>query len=208
MNQPQPDFLNLGSQGSKRERTRASLLRSGVAVIAEKGVEALRITDVTEHAGVANGTYYNYFDDKDALITAISDEVLGGLAEALDRGLEGEDNAVRRMTLASAGAIRGALIYAEVGAVVANMAEQVPATRGRLLQFMRQDLTLGVEQGRFEVEVSDFLLEQIFALVVVAIRAQSRSGLDPEKTKQVCEHILRLCGLTPSAARRAVASVL
>ena len=208
MSQPQPDFFAPDNQGSKRERTRAALLRSGVAVIAEKGVEALRITEVTEHAGVANGTYYNYFDDKDALIAAISDEVLGGLAEALDRSLEGEDNAVRRMTLASAGAINGALLYAEVGAVVANMAEQVPATRGRLLQFMRQDLALGVEQGRFEVEVSDFLLEQIFALVVVAIREQSRSGPDPDKTSQVCEHILRLCGLTPGAARRAVASVL
>ena len=52
----------------KRERTRGALLDSAISVFANKGYEGTRISDITAHADVANGTFYNYYQDKDQLL--------------------------------------------------------------------------------------------------------------------------------------------
>jgi AcrR family transcriptional regulator len=56
----------------KRELTRHQLIAAGIAVLAEKG-EALTISDVVARAEVSNGTFYNYFTDRDELIDALAE---------------------------------------------------------------------------------------------------------------------------------------
>ena len=55
----------------KRERTRTQLLNAGIHVMAEKG-EAFTVSDVVAQANVSSGTFYNYFADRDELITALN----------------------------------------------------------------------------------------------------------------------------------------
>jgi AcrR family transcriptional regulator len=69
----------------KRERTRNQLIAAGVAVLAEKG-EALTISDVVARAEVSNGTFYNYFADREELIDALAAHSLISLAAGFDEG--------------------------------------------------------------------------------------------------------------------------
>lgn len=46
------------------------LARAALELCAERGVQATRVADVAERAGVTVGTVYRYFKDKDALIDA------------------------------------------------------------------------------------------------------------------------------------------
>src|SRR5690349_17103797 len=55
-----------------RTRTRALLVDAAVRVIARKGAGAAAIHEITAEAGLANGTFYNYFRDRDALLEATS----------------------------------------------------------------------------------------------------------------------------------------
>ena len=198
-----------GREGmTKRERTRLALIEGAVAVIADKGVAETRITDVTERVGVSNGTFYNYFPDKDALVRAVAVEVAGGFAAAVDAGMADEEDAVRRVVLATSRAVDGAVAEPSGGAVLMELVETLPGVREPVLRFLRQDLQRGVDQQVFSLELSDFLLEQVLALVVSSVRAQLRDGADARITALTCEHVLRLCGLTPVAARRAVDGVL
>lgn len=48
----------------KGQRTRERLRIATAKVLAEKGYHGLRVTDVTEAAGVAEGSFYVYFKDK------------------------------------------------------------------------------------------------------------------------------------------------
>ncbi|MEL7125726.1 MAG: TetR/AcrR family transcriptional regulator [Pseudomonadota bacterium] len=59
-------------------KTRAKLLDAASAVVAEAGYEALRVEEVVSRAGVAKGTFFAHFRDKDALM----DQLIG--ARALD----------------------------------------------------------------------------------------------------------------------------
>ncbi|MGJ8626152.1 MAG: TetR/AcrR family transcriptional regulator [Sulfitobacter sp.] len=49
-------------------KTRARLVDTAVALVAEHGYQALRVDDVVAGAGVAKGTFFAHFPDKDALM--------------------------------------------------------------------------------------------------------------------------------------------
>ena len=57
------------------EERRALLTAAGVRVLARRGIGAARPTDVAVEAGVSEATVYSYFPTREALITAVLDEV-------------------------------------------------------------------------------------------------------------------------------------
>jgi len=63
------------------------ILEAAIRVFAQKGFHAARISDVADEAGVADGTIYLYFKNKDDLLLSIFEEkmdlLLAGLREAL-----------------------------------------------------------------------------------------------------------------------------
>lgn len=62
-------------------KTRAKLLDAATAVVSESGYEALRVEEVVLRAGVAKGTFFAHFKDKDALM----DQLIGA---EIDRHLD------------------------------------------------------------------------------------------------------------------------
>lgn len=72
------------SAQARRERTRQRLLDAAMQVIAQKGAESTSVEDLVAAAGVARGTFYNYFPTVDDLVHALNTH----LAEALLAGLD------------------------------------------------------------------------------------------------------------------------
>jgi AcrR family transcriptional regulator len=50
-----------------REARRAQILESALTVFATKGYHETSVTDLVDAAGVARGTFYLYFDSKEAI---------------------------------------------------------------------------------------------------------------------------------------------
>lgn len=57
-------------------RTRAALLLAGRQLFEERGFADVRIDQVVEQAGVSHGTFYTWFDSKEALLRAIVADVV------------------------------------------------------------------------------------------------------------------------------------
>ena len=55
------------SREEKARLTRGSLLNAGCAVVASEGYAAASIARIADRAGVAHGTFYNYYEDRQAL---------------------------------------------------------------------------------------------------------------------------------------------
>lgn len=68
-------------------RTRRRLVAAAEVVFGEKGFEAASISDITRQAGVALGTFYVYFPDKQALFVEVVDGLGERLREALAEGI-------------------------------------------------------------------------------------------------------------------------
>jgi AcrR family transcriptional regulator len=62
---------------------REAILDAALSVFSERGYEAARLDDVAERAGVAKGTLYLYFDDKEALFEEVIRGAVSPIVERL-----------------------------------------------------------------------------------------------------------------------------
>ena len=73
-----------------KEAGRATILDAAEELIAEQGLRSVRMEDIATRVGVSVGTLYNYFKDRQQLLTALFDlrggELLALLQEELKRG--------------------------------------------------------------------------------------------------------------------------
>lgn len=60
-----------------------ALLDSAIEVFAQKGLHGTRIVDVTDHAGVAAGSFYTYFESKEDLFLEVVEGLKTRHAEAI-----------------------------------------------------------------------------------------------------------------------------
>jgi AcrR family transcriptional regulator len=95
-------------RSKQKDETRARLVTAGAAVFARKGVEGARIGDIAREAGVAMGTLYTHFPDKEALFVEVmragKDTVLAGLelSRQVSETREGRDRAAMEGVVAFA----------------------------------------------------------------------------------------------------------
>lgn len=71
------------------QRTRQKLVEAAEVVFGEKGFERASISDLTREAGVALGTFYVYFPDKQALLVEVVDGLGVRLRDELKRATRG-----------------------------------------------------------------------------------------------------------------------
>ena len=67
---PDPAMRSGGKSGKsgRRAATRERLRQSGLELFAERGLHGLTTHDIAHHAGLAAGTFYLHFPDKQALL--------------------------------------------------------------------------------------------------------------------------------------------
>lgn len=74
------------------QATRLKLVEAAEVVFGEKGFERASIADITRQAGVALGTFYVYFADKQALLVEVVDGLGARLKAALAAAIGGLDD--------------------------------------------------------------------------------------------------------------------
>jgi TetR/AcrR family transcriptional regulator, transcriptional repressor for nem operon len=74
-----------------RLETRELLLRAGVAALTEKGFVATGLDDILGRVGVPKGSFYHYFDSKEAFGTALIDRYGAYFSRKLAQHFENTD---------------------------------------------------------------------------------------------------------------------
>lgn len=72
-----------------RAAQRAALVDAGEAVLLESGLAGVTARSVSERAGLARSSFYDYFPSKDDLLVAIAIDAIARWDAALDRALAG-----------------------------------------------------------------------------------------------------------------------
>jgi AcrR family transcriptional regulator len=92
-----PGAPDPGAAGKKRLRerfraeTRDAILEAAELALAEHGARGARMEAIAQHAGIAVGTLYNYFADRQQLIDALFEVRRGELVDALDHSIESSE---------------------------------------------------------------------------------------------------------------------
>ncbi|MBS1250145.1 MAG: putative HTH-type transcriptional regulator YfiR [Chloroflexi bacterium] len=84
----------------RREERTTQIIEAAMAVFAEKGFNAARMSDIADEAGVSKGTLYFYFEEgKDAIIRTILKAILGRELSMARRLLAVEKTSLEKLDL-------------------------------------------------------------------------------------------------------------
>ena len=137
---------------------RAQLLDAAIAVFAEHGYNSAKVSDIVQHAGVAQGTFYLYFKSKREVLLALVERFCDTLVEACGQGepVPTDADAYRAQLLRRTRAILGvtaaqrplaAIFFKETIGGDAELAEQLHRFRGAMADLSRRRLAEAVELG-------------------------------------------------------------
>lgn len=185
----------------RRQRTRERILEAARGLIAEKGVAGLRIQEITDEADVALGTFYNYFENKDALVEAVVADSLSALGEATVAR-----DAVQDPAVTASAAIRRVvrLAFEDPGfaRLVVNLHNADTLFSRSFEPFARQVVEHGIAAQRFnspDVAASvSLVVGSSMALLRGILEGEHREGVE----KAHAELSLRALGIAPEEARR------
>lgn len=65
-------------------KTRAKLITAAQAIVGQSGLAALRVEDVVARAGVAKGTFFAHFTDKDGLLVFLVGDLLNTALDQME----------------------------------------------------------------------------------------------------------------------------
>lgn len=72
-----------GKREHNKRANRAAILEAASKCFLKQGYDAVTIRDVVRESGLAAGTFYNYFTDKDALLKAVLEARINEINEAM-----------------------------------------------------------------------------------------------------------------------------
>ncbi|WLV23734.1 TetR/AcrR family transcriptional regulator [Aciduricibacillus chroicocephali] len=81
----------------KQKVKRQQILEASVRVIAENGYYKSRISNIAKKAGVADGTIYLYFKNKEDLLISLFEDIMGTFAASAQEVTEREETAAAQL---------------------------------------------------------------------------------------------------------------
>jgi len=144
----------------KREARRAELVSAAASLFSERGVAKTTVSDIVKVAGVAQGTFYLYFDSKDEVVLAVvermGEAMIDGAAARVEAGQSAVDKLlILRDLLSDVGSEPGAAELIELmhrpenRALHDRFAEDLTP---RFVPLVEEIVEQGVAEGVFNVE--------------------------------------------------------
>jgi AcrR family transcriptional regulator len=161
---------------SKRERTQAELVAAAERLVADRGLDALSIDDITQEAEVAKGTFYTHFTDKDDLAAEMANRIRLELEAKIAATNKGITDAAVRMangltSLCAFAIAQPVRARALLRLIPAGVDPETPINAG-----IRGDVVLGLKTKRMTVT-------SVNAAVVALIGIATSAGIRLTDTK-------------------------
>jgi AcrR family transcriptional regulator len=184
----------------RREATRAKLIEAAKTLIARQGVDNIRIQEITEEADVGFGSFYNHFENKDAIVEAVLVETVTAQGAEIDALTSQLADPAEVISAAHRNFVRRARSDPDWAWLLIRLNLSHNVMLAALEPYARRDLRAAIKAQRVSVPN-----EQI-ALVASAgaLLAVMRSILDNQAPKDAgiyhAEGVLRMLGLPPDEA--------
>ena len=139
----------------RAQRTRAALIAAGLELLVERPIDAIPIDDFVARAGVAKGSFFNHFTDKQDYAREVAAEVRLEVEVAVARANAGVADPIERI----AGGMRVAASFAleQPGRAMVLLRSQVPATSADhpLNAGLKEDIAAALAAGQLRPEARE-----------------------------------------------------
>ncbi len=179
----------------KRERTRSHLIESAYRVFARKETDAVTIDDIIAEAGVARGTFYNYFQTREEVLRAVAASLSDVMNQKIWAQYATIQDPAERMAIGLRQFLHQAMrdttwgwVIVRIGLVAAPLSETIE--RGLL-----SDLEAGIRLERFRVDSLQAAVDLVLGTSLMAMRTILEGHTEPNYPEQITKLILKSLGV-------------
>lgn len=152
----------------KGRRTREALIEAGVAVAERDGLAGLSVAAVAREAGVAKGTFYIYFEDRDSFIDGMHRRFYAHVTEAVSRAVRDLAPGCELLLTAIDAYLDVCLVHGAIKALVFETRAQ-----GNLTTTMQERETLFAHLAEPSMRAMGMLPARVTARLVVALTSEA-----------------------------------
>ncbi len=186
----------------KKARTRQSLVEAALRIYAQKGIGELHLNELAEEAQVSNGTVYNYFRSREEVLDAVGVELASQFSLKVSTLSQGIDNGAERLSVGVRMFIEQTLQDPLWASAVVCVYQYDQNIRSAVVNSLRHDLQLGLQQGHFHVANEDIAMRMVTASTMGVMTAVL-DGCKPDNVDSiVAESVLLSLGMERGAAKR------
>lgn len=188
----------------RREKTRARLLESALHVYSRKGPHAV-IDDVIAQAGMARGSFYNYFRTNEELLAALAAELNNELTRAIDPLVQLLADPAERVACGARMQLRAITRFPHLGAFIPRLL--FPSANSSLLglRFLARDIAKGIAEQRFRQVQPRVAIDLVAGVVLSAAYALACEPLQVDYPERSVCQMLQGLGVDGAEAHRIVA---
>lgn len=184
----------------RRAATRAKLVEAARTTFARQGVDATRINEITEEADVGFGSFYNYFDSKEAIVAAVVEEAATDAAQAIDAATKDLEDPAEVVAVAHRFLVERAHREPETGWLFVRLEVSHDIVFAALGPYATRDLKRGLKSGRFELDDPALALVAAGGALLAVMRAVLQGRAKADAGEQHAAYVLRMFGLAPEEA--------
>jgi AcrR family transcriptional regulator len=186
----------------KRERAHGRLLAAAVELIAEKGIDGLRVREITERADVGFGTFYNHFFSKQELVEAVVGNLVNVIIERTLLADTDQEDPAETAAIAHRSFVAVAYEDPQLARVIVNLDRAEAVLETAAAPFLLPVLERGIETGRFCDGEVDVMVSFIVGATIAVMRGILEGRLGPGADEASARTLLRACGLADAEAAR------
>jgi AcrR family transcriptional regulator len=186
----------------RRARTRAKILSTAFALFDERSVDQVTVEDVRASAGLARGSFYNYFLTYEHMLKEMAAEISRQINIEQTERFGAMGNLVERMWCN----VRYFVLRAASDRSCSEILIRVTPLLGPLNDHMRRaaerDIRQSVKRKLINVPSAGVALDLGYGLAAVMVRRALQSGIDAKEVDAAGLLLLRAFGLKEIEARR------
>ena len=196
-------------QEPRRLKTRSALVRAGADLLAIRPIDAIPVNDIVEAAGVAKGSFFNHFADKEAFAAAIAAEIRQEVEERVTAANAEIDDAAVRMVRANCVFVQFALAEPKRAKIMVRGHEWATAGDHPLNRGLQADIAAGVASGRFSARAATSGALYVIGLCLILMASVVNDRMSPESARRLTGEVLLLAltglGVAEAEASRIIA---
>lgn len=185
----------------KRERTRSSLIDAAYRVFAQKETDAVTIDDIIAEAGVARGTFYNYFQTREDVLKAVAASLSDQMNQKIWAQSEAIADPAERMAIALRQFLHQARRDATWGWVIVRIGLVAAPLSETIERGVMSDLEAGIRLNRFQTDSIQAAMDLVLGTGLMAMRSILEGHTSPDHPEQITKLILKTLGVADAEAQ-------
>lgn len=190
----------IGRRAKRAETTRRNLLMAARELMSHGGPDSVTIQSITKAADIGQGTFYNYFTNRDEVIdTVIIDEV-ESLGKRLDHLTQGMSDAAEIYAFSLRHLMHTAVTDPVWGWLVVRMGIAQQGLLNQLGPRAARDIKIGMDSGRFKIADLGVATAMTFGSLLSVMHDYLRGERKVDPSSLYAENLLRMAGLSAEEA--------